>query len=228
MEFKNYKELIDFIKGTIFDITQNKKSIDNIEKEEEEIQEEKHEILNNFPLLKETLINLLTDQYNLFINKIDWISPKPTTFKIYLKNNRYFKLEYSKKDRFDCIINNIRYNLSLSQDFLRALKSISLLLDKSNKNPNNQPFTNPTNKSNSSPIGGSDFSGGGFSGGGLTSNFGNEPKPDNLLDTGNFPNDLNNSNAQNLGVNDKVNTSGDNNKNNVNNASDNKNIDDKK
>ena len=46
--------------------------------------------LTKFPELKDVVVSLLGPQFDLFIGSIDWVAPKPTTFRINLKNNENF------------------------------------------------------------------------------------------------------------------------------------------
>ena len=39
-------------------------------------------MLEKFPTLKKTLLKLMTKDYGEFLESIDWVSPRPTTFKI--------------------------------------------------------------------------------------------------------------------------------------------------
>ena len=45
------------------------------------------DVFTQFPELKDVIIDLLTSDYMYFISSIDWVAPRPTTFKINLKNN---------------------------------------------------------------------------------------------------------------------------------------------
>ena len=54
-------------------------------------------VLNKFPELKEIIVDLLTEQYELFIKEIQWVAPRPTTFKIVLSNEQYFFLTFNEK-----------------------------------------------------------------------------------------------------------------------------------
>ena len=46
--------------------------------------------LTKFPELKAVLVDLLTNEYDNFLSSIDWVAPRPTTFRINLKNNQEF------------------------------------------------------------------------------------------------------------------------------------------
>ena len=43
--------------------------------------------LTKFPELKQAIIDLLTTDFDSFMSSIDWVSPRPTTFRINLKND---------------------------------------------------------------------------------------------------------------------------------------------
>ena len=40
-----------------------------------------------FPELKRVIVDLLTHEFDNFLASIDWVAPKPTTFRINLKND---------------------------------------------------------------------------------------------------------------------------------------------
>jgi hypothetical protein len=42
--------------------------------------------LTKFPELKAVIVDLLTHEFDNFVASIDWVAPKPTTFRINLKN----------------------------------------------------------------------------------------------------------------------------------------------
>ena len=46
--------------------------------------------LTKFPELKRIIVDLLTYEFDNFIASIDWVAPKPTTFRINLKNGFNF------------------------------------------------------------------------------------------------------------------------------------------
>ena len=56
------------------------------------------QILAKFPTLKHCLVRLHTDDYPEFVAGIDWISPKPTGFRINLKNGQNYILTWKGKD----------------------------------------------------------------------------------------------------------------------------------
>ena len=76
----------------------------------------KFPVLEKFPSLKEVIINLLTDQYELFITDIQWVAPKPTTFRIILGNGEPFMLTYSPRSWVAQIEGKKYYLLNLSEE----------------------------------------------------------------------------------------------------------------
>ncbi len=56
-----------------------------------------YEVINSkFPELKAVIVDLLTHEFDSFLASIDWVAPKPTTFRINLKNDQDFYLIYSR------------------------------------------------------------------------------------------------------------------------------------
>jgi hypothetical protein len=53
--------------------------------------------LTKFPQLKAIIVDLLTHDFDPFVASIDWVAPKPTTFRINLKNNENFYLVYTPR-----------------------------------------------------------------------------------------------------------------------------------
>jgi hypothetical protein len=88
---------------------------------------DKFPILAKFPSLRDAIIQLLTTQYKDFVSEIQWVAPKPTTFKIVLANNQYFYLLYDGKT-WICKSEGKRYWLNDIKDEGRATESIARLL----------------------------------------------------------------------------------------------------
>ena len=42
-------------------------------------------MLNKFPTLKNAIIKLQTEDFKEFVESIDWVSPRPTSFRVNLK-----------------------------------------------------------------------------------------------------------------------------------------------
>jgi hypothetical protein len=76
----------------------------------------KFPVLEKFSTLKDVIIDLLTDQYELFITDIQWVAPKPTTFRIILGNGEPFMLTYSPRSWIAQIEGKKYYLLNLSEE----------------------------------------------------------------------------------------------------------------
>ena len=83
-------------------------------------------VLIKFPTLKEVIIKLLTDQYELFIKDIEWVAPRPTTFRIILANDQPFYLIYTDRTWIGKVEGKKYYllNLSEEQNCIEALARI--------------------------------------------------------------------------------------------------------
>jgi hypothetical protein len=53
--------------------------------------------LTKFPELRDVLVKLMTEDFKVFVESIDWVAPKPTTFRINLKNGQSFYLVYTTR-----------------------------------------------------------------------------------------------------------------------------------
>jgi hypothetical protein len=87
----------------------------------------KEYILQKYPSLKETLIDLMTESFDEYITGIYVMAPKPTTFKILLHNGQHFFLIYAK-DSYIAKISGKKYYLSDLGAEEYAIKSIADLL----------------------------------------------------------------------------------------------------
>ena len=81
------EELIARIKRLAPQVIKKQEKIETVAVEYDE--------LTKFPELKYVIVDLLTDDFNKFISSIDWVAPRPTTFKILLANGQYFYLIYT-------------------------------------------------------------------------------------------------------------------------------------
>jgi hypothetical protein len=84
-------------------------------------------VLVKFPTLKETIIKLLTEQYDLFIKDIEWVAPRPTTFRIILGNKENFYLMYTERSWIAKVEGKKYYLLNLSEEE-SAAESIARIL----------------------------------------------------------------------------------------------------
>lgn len=83
-------------------------------------------MLEKFPTLKRTLIRLMTGDFKEFVDTVDWISPKPTTFRINLVNGQDFTLRWTGKD-FIAKIQGKKHFLGQVDEFQQALDKLALL-----------------------------------------------------------------------------------------------------
>lgn len=82
--------------------------------------------LEKFPSFKKIIVDLLTDKYSLFITDIEWVAPKPTTFKVTLTNNQFIFISYEEKS-WVVTIESKRYwmsNLKEKQNATQALARV--------------------------------------------------------------------------------------------------------
>jgi len=100
---------------------------ENVEEGDESVLPDSTEqILSKFPTLKHCLVRLQSEDYMQFLAGIDWISPRPTQFRINLKNGQNFTLTWEGKD-FKANISGKDYYLGQLTDYQRALQKLSLL-----------------------------------------------------------------------------------------------------
>ena len=51
-----------------------------------------YKVLNHVPDLISILTDLMSPQFNLFVRDIEWVAPKPPTFRVILENDQFFYL----------------------------------------------------------------------------------------------------------------------------------------
>tara|TARA_R110001606_G_scaffold171936_1_gene317966 strand:- start:3476 stop:3952 length:477 start_codon:yes stop_codon:yes gene_type:complete len=83
--------------------------------------------LTKFPELKKVIIDLLTSEFDNFLSSIDWVAPRPTTFRINLKNNQQFYLIYHRNSWEAQIEGKNYYLLNLPEEE-KAAKAIARIL----------------------------------------------------------------------------------------------------
>jgi hypothetical protein len=83
--------------------------------------------LTKFPELKKVIVDLLTNEYDNFLDSIDWVSPRPTTFRINLKNGQDFYLIYGKRSWIAQVEGKKYYLLNLPEEE-RAAQAIARIL----------------------------------------------------------------------------------------------------
>lgn len=90
----------------------------------EQLPDATDQILAKFPTLKHALVRLHSDQYKDFISDIEWVSPKPSMFRIKLTNGQDYTLKWLGKD-FEANISGKNYYLGQLIGFQQALRKLS-------------------------------------------------------------------------------------------------------
>ena len=83
-------------------------------------------ILAKFPTLRAAIIKLQTEDFKEFVDTVDWISPRPTSFRVNLKNGQDYILKWTGKS-FEAQVMGKRYLLSNIADYQQAIDKLSLL-----------------------------------------------------------------------------------------------------
>jgi hypothetical protein len=84
-------------------------------------------MLEKFPKLQETLITLMSQDFTTFVENIEWVAPRPTTFKVTLKNFNTYHLIWNGTE-FTARVAGTQYNLANLGEEQRAIKAIQELL----------------------------------------------------------------------------------------------------
>jgi len=130
-------------------------------------------IIRKYHGLRETLVELMSNDFKQYLTAIFVIAPKPTTFKIVLHNGQFFFIKYMGKNIYEANIAGKRYYLNNIGIKERAMEAIARLLKFGNplksKGPEGaEQGTRPETG------GGSTGGGGGFGGGAETTETGGE------------------------------------------------------
>ena len=83
--------------------------------------------LTKFPELKDIIVSLMTHEFDSFLEGIDWVAPRPTTFRINLLNGQNFLLSFSKRSWIAQVEGKKYYLLNLDEEEYAAL-AISRIL----------------------------------------------------------------------------------------------------
>ena len=113
------EELKIKIKGLAFEVIQDRKK--------SEIAAVEYDELTKFPELKEVIVSLLTSDFDSFLASIDWVAPRPTTFRINLKNDQEFYLIWMERSWVAQVEGKKYYLLNLP-DEQRAAEAIARIL----------------------------------------------------------------------------------------------------
>ena len=72
--------------------------------------------LTKFPELKAVIVDLLTHEFDNFLASIDWVAPRPSTFRINLRNNQNFYLIWMERSWIAQIEGKKYYLLNLPEE----------------------------------------------------------------------------------------------------------------
>ena len=131
---------------------------EEVEAAEDEVTDPTPEILAKFPTLKKTIIHLMTPDFEEFVEKIGWMSPKPSTFKVEFKNGQDIQLKWLGKG-FQATVEGKRYFLNNVSEYQQCLDKIGHMLA---SGPITDQFADDT--SGEDVFGGAESGGGEFPG----------------------------------------------------------------
>ena len=112
-------EFKERIKGLAFEVIKDRKKA--------EIAAVEYDELTKFPELKKIIVDLLTADFDPFLSGIDWVAPRPTTFRINLKNDENFYLIWMGRSWIAQIEGKKYYLLNLPEEE-RAVEAIARML----------------------------------------------------------------------------------------------------
>lgn len=84
-------------------------------------------ILGKFPTLKKSLVKMMTNEFDEFVEDVRWVAPRPTTFTVVLKNGQTFNLKWMGKD-FDANIEGKNYYLGTTSTFQQGIDALNRIL----------------------------------------------------------------------------------------------------
>ena len=133
-------EGVDISRDTNLPIGLNESLLDQISEEEEEeptpeepgeengavLEDATDTILSKFPTVKAAIVKLQTEDFKEFVESVDWISPRPTTFRINLKNGQDYILKWTGST-FEAQIMGKRYYINKISDYQQALDKLNIL-----------------------------------------------------------------------------------------------------
>ena len=83
-------------------------------------------ILGKFPTVKAAIVKLQTEDFKDFVESIDWVSPRPSSFRINLKNGQDYILKWMGEG-FQATILGKRYYLNNISEYQQALDKLEVL-----------------------------------------------------------------------------------------------------
>ena len=118
------------------------------------------QILAKFPTLKHALIRLHSDDWQEFVQGVEWVSPRPTIFRIKLTNGQDYTLQWMGKD-FEAEISGKKYYIGQLTGYQQALNKLAILYQ---EGPLGQDSEEGGDNGGDSGPGDNGFSGGGGAG----------------------------------------------------------------
>ena len=112
-------EFKERIKGLALEVIKDRKKA--------EIAAVEYDELTKFPELKKIIVTLLTADFDPFLAGIDWVAPRPTTFRINLKNDQNFYLIWMGRSWIAQVEGKKYYLLNLPEEE-RAVEAIARML----------------------------------------------------------------------------------------------------
>jgi len=83
--------------------------------------------LVKFPELKAVIVNLMTTDFDKFLESVDWVAPRPSTFRVNLLNGENFVLFYDPRSWIAQVEGKKYYLLNLDEEEM-ASKAVSRIL----------------------------------------------------------------------------------------------------
>ena len=121
------REKIKSVVKKIYSISTSAEEIDIDEPSVVSLDNVRFPVLVKFPTLKDVIIKLLTDQYDLFLSDIEWVAPRPTTFRIVLANDQVFYLIFTDRTWIGKVEGKKYYLLNISEE-QNCIESIARIL----------------------------------------------------------------------------------------------------
>ena len=149
MTKNEFKDKIKDIVKKVYSSTVKSTEVDIDNPSMVSLDNEQFPVLAKFPTLKETIIKLLTDQYDLFLKDIEWVAPRPTTFRIVLGNDQTFYLIYTDRSWIAKIEGKKYYLLNLNEE-QNCIEAIARILSYGAK-PTPEKETTPEASAPESP-----------------------------------------------------------------------------
>ena len=116
------------------------------------------QILAKFPTLKHALIRLHSEDWQEFVQGVEWVSPRPTVFRIKLTNGQDYTLQWMGKD-FEAEISGKKYYIGQLTGYQQALNKLAILYQEGPLGQDSEEGTEGGREGGDT--GGGDFGGGG-------------------------------------------------------------------